>query len=250
MTDWTDLGHELDMWCERGTPATMWWRDDDAIEPSQPLTRMLDLVNRYEASLALAVIPSLAKPALGELLEPGCGVVVLQHGFAHINYAPASHKKSELGDHRDREHVLADLSAGLEIIERFPASLPVLVPPWNRIDPGFLAPLPAMGYAALSTFKARQSLCIVPGLVSINTHADIINWHHGRGFIGTSAVLDQVIGHLRARRDAAVDPTEPTGLLTHHLVHDEECWRFMENFLIYLKDHMGAALINITEVLA
>ena len=27
------------------------------------------------------------------------------------------------------------------------------------------------------------------------------------------------------------DPTEPTGLLSHHLVHDEACWDFLDRLL-------------------
>jgi hypothetical protein len=35
----------------------------------------------------------------------------------------------------------------------------------------------------------------------------------------------------------AADPTEPTGLMTHHLYHDEACWRFIGAFLSQTRSH-------------
>ena len=54
-----------------------------------------------------------------------------------------------------------------------------------------------------------------------------MDWRGTRGFIGTRKVLADIVEHLAARREAMVDADEPTGILTHHLAHDEDCWRFM-----------------------
>ena len=42
MTSWADLGAELGQWAAEGREATLWWRDDDAIEPTPALDRMID----------------------------------------------------------------------------------------------------------------------------------------------------------------------------------------------------------------
>jgi hypothetical protein len=73
----------------------------------------------------------------------------------------------------------------------------------------------------------------------VNTHVDVIDWHGGRGFLGEAAALDLLIGHLSARRQGRADPDEPTGLLTHHLVHDADTWRFLENLQDFIRDHPG-----------
>lgn len=250
MADWHDLNSELDRWLKTGTPATFWWRDDDAIEPTAPLTRMLDIVSRHDACLGLAVIPSLATPELRTLLLENPGVSVLQHGFAHINHAPLGEKSAELGHHRGHEILLQELASGFSQVQDFDTFQPVLVPPWNRIDHAILSKLSDIGYKGISTNIFRRAPYAAPGLVSINAHVDIFNWRGGRGFVGTGKALDGVIKHLSERREAKVDATEPTGLLTHHLVHDEGCWQFIEEFLACLGNHQGARLVDISEALA
>jgi hypothetical protein len=47
--------------------------------------------------------------------------------------------------------------------------------------------------------------------------------------------------HLLARREGQVDPTEPTGLLTHHHDLDSAGWAFLEALLSRLVTHPAAA---------
>jgi len=249
MTDWPDLDRELDAWRQNGKSATFWWRDDDATHPTGPLSRLLDLAGGNDAPLALAVIPHTAKPGLHDLLKNRPGISVLQHGFAHINHAPEGEKKTELGAHRGPDQVVGELTRGLNALREYDALHAVLVPPWNRIDDSILPLLPAIGYKGISTFGRPRAVGALPGLACINAHADIIDWHGSRGFVGTGPALGQVIGHLAARRTAKVDSDEPTGLLTHHLLHDDGCWRFIEDFLDRVGIHEGARLINISEAL-
>ena len=61
--------------------------------------------------------------------------------------------------------------------------------------------------------------------------------HEGRHFLGIEDCLRLAVGHLAARREGRVDPSEPTGLLTHHLVHDEDAWSFLSAFLQRTKRH-------------
>jgi hypothetical protein len=116
-------------------------------------------------------------------------------------------------------------------------ALQVLVPPWNRVAEEVVACLPALGFTGLSTYLARAAAVPVPGLTAINTHADILRWTAPRGFLGEPEALALLTAHLSARRRGQADAGEPTGMLTHHLAHDEAAWRFLETLLPRLSEH-------------
>jgi hypothetical protein len=80
MTHWDDLGAELDAWSAAGRTATLWWRDDDAAEPSAALDRLLGIVEAHGTPLTLAVIPAAAQDSLRRALAGRGGVTPVQHG--------------------------------------------------------------------------------------------------------------------------------------------------------------------------
>ncbi len=104
----------------------------------------------------------------------------------------------------------------------------VLVPPWNRISRDVAAALPGLGFRRLSLFGPRRPEDAVSGVVRVNVHVDIVDWRGGRGYVGDEAALGGIAAHLETRRRGACDPDETTGILTHHLVHDEACWSFVD----------------------
>ena len=226
MTGWGDLQRELDLWARRDETPTLWWRDDDAVEPSAALDRAMALAETFAVPLALAVIPAQNRLTAADLSGP---VTPVQHGYAHRNHAGSNAKKCELGPERRADHVIAELMTGRDTLEKAFGAMfrPVLVPPWNRLGAHLPPMLPELGYAGLSRFGARGRPAI-GAMQLVNTHVDIIDWKGGRGFIGVEPALAQAIGHLRARREGAADPAEATGLLTHHRVHDAACWSFVE----------------------
>jgi hypothetical protein len=65
---------------------------------------------------------------------------------------------------------------------------------------------------------------------SLPEHADPMNWRTRR-FAGYEVVATAIASHLARRRLAPSGVDEPTGLLCHHLVFDEPCWRFVETLL-------------------
>ena len=247
---WEDLSTELDAWSQLNRTATFWIRDDDTQTSTPRLERLLGLGKRYNAPLGLAVIPDGCEPVLSSALGRYEGISVLQHGYAHENHAPPDQKKTEYGDHRDAAAMLAELARGRQILATlFPDHfVPVLVPPWNRIDKRLLDLLSATGFEGLSTYQPRESREPVPGLVQSNCHADLINWRGSRSFIGESTVLEQLTGHLRHRRRNEVDD-EPTGVLTHHRDHDEGCWGFLETLLEHIHRHRAARWLGVSEVM-
>ena len=221
MSAWSALAAELAEWRAAGRPPDLWWRDDDAAELTPALERLLLLSQRSGVPLALAAVPQAAQR--DALAAAGC---VLMHGCDHRNRAASGEKKTEFPASESDAAALARLAAARERLaglagERF---IPVLAPPWNRIREGLIARLPEAGLRALSRYGARRG----SALPEVNTHVDLIAWRSGRGFIGDEAALDLVLSHLAQRREGAVDSREPTGILSHHAVHDAGAWRFLE----------------------
>ncbi len=226
---WEDLGRELDAWGEAARLATLWWRDDDAVAPTAALARLHDLTSAHGVVPALAVVPRDAAPSLP-------GEALLQHGYAHTNHGLK--KKAELGPERPAAGVAGELATGRRrLLDLFAGRvLPVLAPPWNRIAPEVVALLPGLGFRGLSTFRPRPAAEAAPGLAQVNTHVDLIDWRERR-FAGDEPALGALIGHLADRRLGRADAGEPTGLLTHHLVHDAPAWGFLGRLLQVTRAH-------------
>ena len=252
---WGALAREVDAWREAGREAALWWRDDDAVEPSPALSRLLAL--RPGCPLGLAVIPAAARTSLAAGLAGPVDVLV--HGFAHANHAPAGERKSEYPAGRVAP---GELRAGRERLEAIFGGrvLPVFVPPWNRMGEDAAAALPAAGYEAVSGYRGRPE-CPLPRL---DTHVDLIDWRRGRRFAGVEAVLGALVAALGARRRAEdrrdlpgsrspclpPRPLRPTGVLSHHLVHDAAAWRFLEDLIAWVEETPGVRWVRPRDALA
>lgn len=228
MTDdhWAPLREELGRWAEARHRPIFWLRDDDAVEPTPALDRLLDLTNRFRVPLVLASIPAYATQSLADCLASNSLVSVAVHGWSHTNHARDDQKKQELGPHRPENEVLAEMRQGIDRIgELFSRqSLPLLVPPWNRIDAALLPALPSLGFRALSVYGPAKPA----SLPMINSTVDIMDWHGTRGCLPTPVLVETVVTQLRA----AFTGGEAIGLLTHHLVHDDAAWSFLEQLLM------------------
>jgi len=234
MSNWDDLTAELDDWDDAGMIAEFWWRDDDAVEPTPALDRLLDLRKFLDVPLAIAAIPASATKTLGEVLAEEDSIAVLQHGYAHRNHRAADAKKAELGNDRELWDIAREIADGRGRMDEIFGGgkwLNVMAPPWNRIDDSVIALLPGLGFHGLTHWSARTSEECAPGLRNVNTHIDIIDWPGTRAYAGDAAVLGAAIAHLAAKRIGQVDAGEATGLLTHHLAHEDGCWGFIETFV-------------------
>ncbi|NIX76838.1 glycosyltransferase [Microvirga terricola] len=233
--NWSTLTDALDGAKDEGCALGFWWRDDDAVAHTPELDRLLDLVGRYEAGLALAAIPHALTPSLALRLAGEDRVFALVHGSRHTNHAPPSEKKAEFGDHRPVDVMAHEAGEALRTARMSLGEklLPVFVPPWNRISPSLGPLLSREGYRALSTFTDRKTLCPAPDLVQINTHVDPIDWHGSRSVLEPAQILTALSEAISRRFTGAADRNEPIGILTHHLVHDEAIWIFCERLLAY-----------------
>lgn len=246
------LTRELDAWHAAGRHATLWWRDDDAAHDSAALGRLLKLASANDVPATVAVVPATFDVTLVEALAGRHHVTVVQHGYAHANHAPADERGAELGAHRTLARRLDELARGRRRLDEAfgPRFLEALVPPWNRIADDLPPSLPGVGLHGLSCFGARVSARPQPGLVQANTHVDPIAWRRDRAFIGTDKSVERIVGHLYDRRAAKVDPTEPTGLLTHHLVFDDDAWDFVAALLGRTRRHPAVTWLAAEAVFA
>ena len=90
--DWTALDAELDVWRAGGLTLPFWWRDDDAVEGTPDLDRLLALSARCNVPLHLAVIPAHVR---AELVAASGDAIVLVHGWAHANHSAEGEKSCE-----------------------------------------------------------------------------------------------------------------------------------------------------------
>ena len=252
---WQDLTTELDAWSAVGRQATLWWRDDDATDDTPELNQLLAVAANSGVPLSLAVIPASATPALAALLEARpATVTVLTHGNRHLNHAPPEQKKSEFPPTRPRDDMLEDIQNGLERLRRLfgEGLLPVFVPPWNRMAEELAPGLADLGFRGLSVYADRDiGLTGAPKhFVRADTHVDIVDWRDSRGFAGEDVSLGLLCHHLAARRLGQTNPVRPTGLLTHHLVHDRDCWDFLSRLVAETTAHPAVRWLDAREVFA
>ncbi|WP_332692216.1 polysaccharide deacetylase family protein [Bosea sp. (in: a-proteobacteria)] len=242
--DWPALLAELDRWALAGRRIAFWLRDDDAVAPGAQLDKLAALSERFAAPVLLAAIPLLAEEALARRLENAPLLFPCQHGVRHANHAPAAQKKTEVGNHRPKDEVLAEIAAGWQRLrELFGArALPVFVPPWNRIDPGIAEALPGLGLTGLSCFR-KFTLGSQAGPVLVNSDLDLIDWHQGRVGRRDDDLLAEMLGLLAARREETGHTTN-FGLLLHHRDHDATTWAFLETLLARISGHTAINFVT------
>lgn len=210
---------ELERQYDGGRIVQFWLRDDDAVVPTDALERFNALTREFRVPACLAVIPVNTGKELSTYLNNDAYTSIAVHGWAHANHAPDHEKKQELGAHRSLPDILAQLSDGFEKLRTlYPDKFtPLLVPPWNRVDDSVVHELPQIGFEALSTFGVEKPAPIR----MLNTHVDLIDWKGTRGGRPTQALVADLVKAIN-------ETSTPIGFLTHHLVHDEAAWQFMQ----------------------
>ena len=221
----------LDLASAQSTTIKLWWRDDDAVDATPALDKLLDLARRYDLPLAIAVVPKQATQALAERINYEPLVSVLQHGWRHRNHSPDDRKKAEFGEHRPLRDMVDELKQGFDRLsallpEKF---LPVLVPPWNRVCAAVCEAQSSVGLRGLSTFGAAET----DDAHSVNAHVDIIDWT-SRELKQPDTIYALLCDEIE-RRLAGSD--EPIGMLTHHLVHQGDSWGFLDELFGLLRSH-------------
>jgi hypothetical protein len=246
MSAWDELARELDAWADEGRTATLWWRDDDAVTATPALERLLSISRAAATPVALAVIPRDATHDLRQRLNAEPLASVLQHGWGHIDHAQGNGRADEYGPERPLAVRVAELAEGRNRLAGYVRFVPAFVPPWNRMGDDLPAALPDAGLAGLSALGPRPAASPVLNVVQVNVHVDVMNWQTRR-FIGLDGALWQLVTHLQARRTGRADSTEPSGVMTHHLFHDEEAWQFIAALLAFTRTRPSARWLPAAE---
>ena len=231
MLGWWRLKAELGRWRQAGRRPRLWWRDDDARAATPQLRRLLVHATRADAPLCLSVIPEGLHPGLCGVVAPYERVFILQHGISHLNRAGSP--ASEFAPADPPEQVAARLAQGWAMLDGFRRRLPVYVPPWNTLTPNVEAALALSGHRAVSAWSGLSR----PDRV--DAHVDLLRWKGSPRFAGRERVLGRLTGLLGLRRRLSLWD-EPIGLLTHHLAHDEDTWRFLDELLLFVPLQEGA----------
>lgn len=210
----------------------IWWRDDDAGRRSVRLSRLLSIAAEREIGVGLAVVPAWLESVVVGALSEDPNVAVLQHGWAHENNAHASDKKIELGGSAALGMLTERLEAGFRLLDdRFGDKfLRVLVPPWNRISPDITPVLADLGFVGVSTFGSEQP----PAdrrVRWVNTHLDLMRWGSNPMALSFDESVTRLADLLLNQRLWRI------GILTHHLVMDNEAFHALDRLLGLLLDH-------------
>ena len=255
---WGALVEELNEWDRRGLTARFWVRDDDAIALSHPLDRLTAMANAAQVEVGLAVIPArLTEPLSAYLLSGESRFYPMCHGWRHRNYwAPL--RPSEFGPERPLSVLKDEAKAAFDSFSRRFKDIPVIfVPPFARISAALIEELPNIGFAGLSispTVAERRSARLASRwafaapswfkpTVSVrpyDVHIDPFDWRRGTAR-AQRAIERQLIGYLRVRRMGLVPAISPIGVLTHHLVFDEDTWAICQEMLVVLAGHSAVS---------
>ncbi len=219
------LADELREWDISGARPRLFLRDDDAICDTPALRQLFGFCEKNSAPLLLASIPQPAQKSLGEAVQSFGLATGAVHGFAHLSHSPAGEKPCELGRHRPVAIVINELLQGREKLEGlFGGKVSgLLVPPWNRIHDEVAVHVQEAGFTGIS---AHGWVTQPPphGLAIANAHIDIVHWsggRTGRDWAWVAGELAKAFGEARRRGFRA------TGILTHHLAHDDKAWEVL-----------------------
>jgi hypothetical protein len=209
MRDW--LKSVADALHERTSPLRIFIRDDDAGWHDESLQRLVELCDRHEATLDLAVIPTALSVGTGRWLAGRVGERLRchQHGYAHVSHATAG-RKCEFGAERDLDLQRSDLRRGWALLLQLLQGRvdEIFTPPWNRCSQPTVDALNELGFLALSRDAGAAPLRL-GALQSLPVHID---WMKPR--LDGEPDLQELGGllALACRREPEL------GLMLHHAV--------------------------------
>ena len=223
------LDRELANWRKVGRAPSMWWRDDDARTPTPELDRLLNVA--AGAPVSLAIIPDGDLTALAKRLDGAPGVSIAQHGVDHENRRASGEARSEFVHGTPASVVARAVVHARRRMEDAGLAPIFFTPPWNESDAPLLEAIRTASYPAYSVgIYGRPE----EGLLHFGAQVDFLRWKGAPRFRSSGRIFNSLRRQLEWRRTTDRF-SEPIGILTHHLVHDERTWRFLEWFLPFAR---------------
>jgi peptidoglycan/xylan/chitin deacetylase (PgdA/CDA1 family) len=230
----------------QGRQLRLFFRDDDVAEDEARLRQLLQLFQRWETPVSLAVIPGRLTRAGTALLKatrratPGL-LELQQHGWQHLNHE-ATGKQCEFGPSRSYAEQRADLAAGqARLNEAFGTDwAPLFVPPWNRCTAATAAALADLGFVGLSRDAGAPPL---PGsaLVEVPVTLDLYRWRGGAALRPWPELAADFARQL-AERDTL-------GVLLHHQVMEADAFAMLDVLLQTFRQAPGVARVQMQSML-
>lgn len=222
------LNRELERWRRGGQRPKLWWRDDDARELTAALSRLIEMADGRP--LTLAIVPAGELKSLAGGLHGVRRLTIAQHGVDHINRRPPGKSPCEYDLATRAPQVCLAIKTARRAMTQAGLAPAAYVPPWNQVDDVLLEALPPAGFTVLSGGAERLATTT---LSQVGAQLDIMRWSRTPPrFRGWGRVLNTLRRRLKTHRRVA-EPDLPIGLLTHHLAHDEEAWRFLAWFIAF-----------------
>lgn len=245
---WEPLRRELAAWEQNHVAARLWLRDDDAVSVTPALVRLTERCAEHDVPYLIAVIPSQADTDLANYLSQQPLAEIAAHGWTHRNHGGLG-CKAEFPEQRSRVEIVRDLRRARDRMEALFGSgaLPIYVPPWNRMAAEVANLLPVAGFETLSVIGRNRIAGLYGELGQINVHLDIIDWRGSRGGRDHKELVDELAAHLAWARE---NDQSPIGILTHHLVHDERAWTFLQELFAETAHHLVVRWSRVTDLLA
>ena len=241
MRDW--LKPVADALYERTTPLRIFIRDDDAGWHDESLKRLVELCDREETTLDLAVIPTALSVGTGVWLASRIGSRLRchQHGFQHVSHATTG-RKCEFGVERSLELQRSDLRRGWALLLQLLQGRvdEIFTPPWNRCSQSTVDALNELGFLALSRDAGAAPLRLGE-LRSLPVHVD---WMKMR-LDGQPDLHDLGVAIATAcRRESEL------GLMLHHAVMADADFAALGELLQLLRGLDGVEFVTMRSLIA
>ncbi len=221
-------------------PAHCFFRADDIAAPDAAFEKLVRLFIRYQAPLALAVVPTwLTADTWRELQKLTAGHRLWcwhQHGWCHDNHESMG-KKQEFGPGRTGQAICDDIKNGWQQLEKIMETdfTPLFTPPWNRCDGRTLEFLKHMGYIGVSRFVGSRPP-VPAGLAELSAHVDLHTIKAVSAEAAWEKLFLQIDAGMRGGR---------CGFMIHHQQMTAAAFDFLESLLDELTCGAAVALSGI-----
>ncbi len=215
-----------------GKQVQVFFRADDIGPLDAEFIRMMELFQKYQMPLCLAVVPAWMSGerwrAMARFSPDDPLWCWHQHGYSHDNHERQG-KKNEFGDSRTAEEVRHDLELGRKNLMEIMGDTfcPVFTPPWNRCSQATLQLLSELGFKAVSRSSGVQLQADLPDLyVNVDLHT------------GKETTLETAKDRLMADWQQRVESGR-LGIMLHHQRMNERSFFFLEKLFQILQSQEG-----------
>lgn len=205
----------------------LFFRADDIGVPSEKFKKLIQLFQKHQLPLCLAVVPSWLTTNRARQLNDIAGLdsgqwCWHQHGRLHKNFEPQG-KKQEFGPARSPDEVLHHLTLGknrLQDILKQQFAL-YFTPPWNRCSLATVAALSTLGFQGISRFTGAK-----PDITGLLPEYAVNVDLHTRKEMTAESAANGLFAQLQAALASGF-----CGIMIHHQLMNEHAFLLLDMLL-------------------